>query len=87
MIPVIYEDLCIVCKKDVSSEEISEIKCSVKNVPFNSAVRVDEETELENLFRKILGEPREIQKFWIKRFVRNESFTVVAPTGIGKTAF
>lgn len=87
MIPVIYEDLCVVCKKDVSSEEISETKCSIKSVPFSSAIRVMEETELENLFRDVLGEPREIQKFWIKRFVKNESFTVVAPTGIGKTAF
>ncbi|MCS7136521.1 MAG: reverse gyrase [Nitrososphaerota archaeon] len=87
MIPVIYEDLCIVCKKDVSSDEISEKKCNVKNTPFSLAIHVMEETELENLFRKVLGEPREIQKFWIKRFVRNESFTVVAPTGIGKTVF
>jgi reverse gyrase len=87
VIPVIYEDLCIVCKKDVSSEEISERKCSVKKVPFNSAMQIVEEAGLENLFRKTLGEPRELQKFWIKRFIRNESFTIVAPTGIGKTAF
>ncbi len=87
MIPVIYEDLCIVCKKDVSAEEISETKCNIKNVPFSLAMRVTEETELENLFREILGEPREVQKLWIKRLVRDESFTVVAPTGIGKTTF
>ncbi|PUA33833.1 MAG: reverse gyrase [Candidatus Terraquivivens tikiterensis] len=87
MIPVIYEDLCIACKKDVSLEEIFEARCSVKNVPFSSVVRSPEEVELEDLFRKTLGEPREIQRFWIKRFVRGESFTVVAPTGIGKTAF
>ncbi len=43
--------------------------------------------EFFSFFRKIIGEPRAIQRLWAKRVLRGESFAAVAPTGIGKTSF
>ena len=42
--------------------------------------------EIESLFRRIVGkEPWPLQKYWLKKLVRGESFSLSAPTGIGKT--
>lgn len=48
----------------------------------------DNETyeEIIELFKKIVGnEPWNLQKYWMKRLARNESFSLSAPTGLGKT--
>lgn len=37
--------------------------------------------------RKIGSEPTSFQKTWMKRVLSSKSFTVVAPTGVGKTTF
>ncbi len=87
MIPVVYEGLCTVCRKDLTIREIEDGKCKIEDVPLSSLFHDDEEEEFEVFFEKVLGKPREIQRFWMKRLVRGESFAVVAPTGIGKTVF
>ena len=42
--------------------------------------------ELSELFRKVVGkDPWPLQKYWLRKLVRGESFSLSAPTGIGKT--
>lgn len=87
MIPVVYEGLCPICNGDLREEEIIEKVCFLKNKKFDEICHNREEKDLEKLFEKVVGKPREIQKFWMRRICRGESFAAVAPTGIGKTAF
>jgi len=80
---LIYENLCPVCGKDLSFEEIERGIC------LNKKTRICEEGELEfeKFFEKCVAPLREIQRMWAKRILRGESFSLVAPTGIGKTSF
>lgn len=87
MIPVIYENLCPVCNGELADEEILAGRCLKKGIPISSSYHSEEEKEIERLFEKVIGKPREIQRFWIRRVSSGESFAAVAPTGIGKTAF
>ena len=87
MIPVIYENLCPVCRGDIREEEIAEKRCISKNIPLSSVYHSKDEEEIEELFERVIGKPREIQRFWIRRISSGESFAAVAPTGIGKTVF
>ncbi|BFH74348.1 reverse gyrase [Sulfurisphaera javensis] len=42
--------------------------------------------EILELFKKVIkNEPWNLQKYWIKRLAKNESFSLSAPTGLGKT--
>jgi len=42
--------------------------------------------EITELFRRIIkNEPWNLQKYWIRRLAKNESFSLSAPTGLGKT--
>ncbi len=87
MIQAIYANLCQVCGNDFTVEEALEGICKKKN--FRMCRYKEDETveEFFEFFRKIIGEPRSIQRFWAKRILRGESFAAVAPTGIGKTSF
>ena len=87
MIPVIYENLCPVCRGDIREEEIAEKRCISKNIPLSSVYHSIVEKESEELFEKVIGKPREIQRFWIRRISSGESFAAVALTGIGTTVF
>ena len=87
MIPVAYEALCPHCHGDLRGEEIEEGHCQVTHRPLHDAYKRGEEGEFEDFFRRIVGEPRELQRFWMRRLLMGESFTAVAPTGIGKTTF
>ena len=87
MIPAIYKNLCHVCGNDFDTEEAEKGICKKKNrimCRFYEDFIVE---EFFKFFKKIVGEPRAIQKFWAKRILRGESFAAVAPTGIGKTTF
>ncbi|WP_457549784.1 reverse gyrase, partial [Archaeoglobus sp.] len=87
MIPAIYKNLCHVCGSDFDTEEAEKGVCKKKNrimCRFYEDFIVE---EFFKFFKKIVGEPRAIQKFWAKRILRGESFAAVAPTGIGKTTF
>ncbi len=87
MIPVIYEGLCNVCNKDLFWEEIEKGKCKISGKQLCYSEIEPTVKEFEGLFKKLVGSPRKIQKFWMRRIVKRESFTAVAPTGIGKTTF
>jgi reverse gyrase len=80
---LIYENLCPVCGGDLSFEEIERGIC------LNKKTRICEKSELEfeKFFEKCVAPLREIQRMWAKRILRGESFSLVAPTGIGKTSF
>ncbi len=87
MIQAVYADLCQVCGNDFTVEEASKAFCEKKKMrmcryKFDKIVE-----EFLEFFRRIVGEPRSIQRFWAKRILRGESFAAVAPTGIGKTTF
>jgi reverse gyrase len=87
MIKAIYANLCPVCGEDLTVEEALEGLCKKKGY---RTCRFKEDKLVEEFFeffRKIIGEPRSIQKFWARRILRGESFAAVAPTGIGKTSF
>ncbi len=56
---------------------------------FREIYVLEEEAEkLSQFFEKALGYPPwGAQRTWIKRFIRGDSFTIIAPTGVGKTTF
>ena len=87
MIPVIYEKLCNICGGDLTHSEIEKRTCRNKKIHLSHSPYELKERKFEELFKSVVGKPREIQKFWMRRLVRKESFTAVAPTGIGKTTF
>ncbi|QIW24204.1 reverse gyrase [Sulfolobus sp. S-194] len=42
--------------------------------------------EIVRIFKRVIGnEPWNLQKYWIKRLAKSESFSLSAPTGLGKT--
>ncbi len=45
------------------------------------------EEEFTEFFRKKIGEPFSVQLTWAKRVFMKKSFSILAPTGIGKTTF
>lgn len=80
---LVYENLCPVCGKDLTFEEVEKGICLSKRIPI-----CDEgELEFEKFFEKCVAPLREIQRMWAKRILRGESFSLIAPTGIGKTSF
>lgn len=87
MIPAIYKNLCQVCGNDFTTEESLSGICKKKNKAMCRFYEDFIVEEFFKFFKKIVGEPRSIQKFWAKRILRGESFAAVAPTGIGKTTF
>ncbi len=87
MIPAIYENLCTACGKDLTYEEVEEGICKKRGISLAEPLTTLEEKELEEFFKKVVGTPRALQRFWIKRIAKHESFAAVAPTGIGKTTF
>lgn len=80
---LVYEELCPICGKDLSFEEIE------KGICFAEKKRICEgvELEFESFFEKCIASIRGIQRMWAKRILRGESFSLIAPTGIGKTSF
>ena len=87
MIPAVYANLCPVCSGDFDTEEAYYGVCKRKNHPMCRFPKDFVVEEFFEFFKKIVGEPRSIQRFWAKRIFRGESFAMVAPTGIGKTTF
>ncbi len=87
MIYVTYENLCPSCGLSFSETEILSSTChrTKKNLCFRE---IDHTLEaFTEFFEKTVGKIRSIQKFWAARVFEGESFTAVAPTGIGKTTF
>ncbi len=87
---VIYENLCPICGREISIDEIVNRRCDIKNVGFDEIRSyIDEEyREFETFFKKKTGKTiRSIQRLWAKRVLRNKSFSIESPTGTGKTLF
>ncbi len=88
MLKVTFENLCPVCKKDLEVDEIEENLCKKENKKISYFSWFKEYEKIEELFKKVINSsPKSIQRAWIKRVAKKESFCVVAPTGIGKTSF
>lgn len=87
MAEVVYSELCPVCGKDLSFEELLNGLCRREGKPL---CQHRSDTVLEqflDFFRKVVGKPREIQVMWARRVFNGESFSAIAPTGVGKTTF
>ena len=87
---VIYDNLCPSCGGPLSNIELSKRpicgKCSESLWTSLYESFKEELTELEALFEKLVGsKPWSIQRMLMKRLLWNESFAIVAPTGVGKT--
>lgn len=80
-----YEDLCPFGGHAFRSDEATHGICAVSGRPLREALLVPEEGEFLALFERTVGKPRGLQRVWVRRIMRGESFTAVAATGIGKT--
>ncbi len=83
MINTIYSNLCPICGKDLSIKEILKNKCINKNKELYKYIDINEFKK----FFSVIGKLNSIQEFWTKRLLSNESFSLIAPTGIGKTTW
>jgi reverse gyrase len=44
--------------------------------------------EFSNFFKKVIGQRMwSLQEAWARRIILKQSFSIVAPTGVGKTVF
>ena len=82
--------LCSKClKKPTSSFKIiwKELKKSRRLKKYYQVLKLNYEfNEVKKLFKKILrSKPSSLQEIWIKRALLGESFSILAPTGIGKS--
>lgn len=85
------------CSKDIENYEIIKNKDDIYNLLVRNGRLFNYKHiyELEKIseefisfFRnKIKSNPWTVQVTWFKRLFRNESFTIIAPTGIGKSTF
>jgi len=87
MIKVRYLNLCGVCQKDLTAEEIEKKFCFFQKKKIGEYEKDKIVNEFLTFFKKIVGEPKKIQRFWAQRFFGKENFSLIAPTGIGKTTF
>ena len=87
MIPVSYENLCPSCGSSLLENELQSGICDKTGRGLCSHEIDDVFSEFSEFFRMSVGELRALQKFWGRRILEGESFTAVAPTGIGKTTF
>ncbi|AEH51119.1 reverse gyrase [Pseudothermotoga thermarum] len=82
---------CSKCIPDeISETELCEIlarKSELKNYSWVCCLK-SLERQFCDFFTKNLGfEPWALQRLWAKRVLSGESFTLIAPTGVGKTTF
>ena len=83
----IYANLCPICDGDLDLNEVNDKICNHKNIPLCRQGEDELFEEFLSFFEKVIGKPRKIQRMWVKRILRSESFAAVAPTGVGKTSF
>ncbi len=101
MLPAIYKNLCPNCLGDITSERLNlglfcencdfeGLKCNSPNINyFKKFCEADKKVEEFNKFfkKKVGRDLTSIQKMWAKRYFLDNSFSLLAPTGIGKTTF
>jgi len=94
---IVYKNLCPNCGGMISSERLSKGLPCEKCLPdekeklgFGPLFEIEERNkkveEIEKLFQKaVKAKMWALQRFWVRRFLKGESFTLIAPTGSGKT--
>ena len=98
MLRAVYKALCPNCDvENISSERLEKGLACEKCMPkppqlvregFMSRVRdIEEELErINEIFKSYVKAPMwGLQRLWVRRFLNNESFAMIAPTGSGKT--
>ena len=97
MINLEYKDLCPNCGNRIDAERLAlGLPCKACLPDINQELtsgRLFElkkknllVEEIDKAFKKILkAEMWALQRFWVRRFLEGESFTLIAPTGSGKT--
>ena len=97
----IYKKRCPNCSGDISSKRLekgifcekcmdeNENKCEVELKNYKIFCETEEKLNKFNEFFKqnVSNELTSIQKMWAKRFFLKNSFSLLAPTGIGKSTF
>ena len=85
--PVVYKRSCPVCGEELTLDEITRGMCRT-GYPLTKPFHMDVEYEFAQFFEERLGlSISPLQRMWVRRLGRGESFTAVAPTGVGKTLF
>ena len=76
-------------RKDLLDFIFSELKRNHRLFRFKELYDLEKETEtFVKFFKNAVGsEPWTIQVTWFKRLAKNNSFSMIAPTGTGKTTF
>ncbi len=101
MLRAVYKNLCPNCGNDIDSERLNlglfcekcdsdGLKCSSVNLQnFKKfCIAQGKLREFNEFFKSKVGrELSPIQKMWAKRFFLGYSFSLLVPTGIGKTTF
>jgi reverse gyrase len=94
---IVYKNLCPNCGGMISSERLSKGLPCEKCLPnekeklsfgplFEIEKRNKKVEEIEKLFQKVVkAKMWALQRFWVRRFLKGESFALIAPTGSGKT--
>jgi reverse gyrase len=94
---IVYKNLCPNCGNDITSERLDKgLPCEIcltkenYKLKFGPLLKFEERNrkveEIEELFRKVIkAKMWALQRFWVRRFLENESFALIAPTGSGKT--
>ncbi|MGC9059010.1 MAG: reverse gyrase [Candidatus Aenigmatarchaeota archaeon] len=97
MIKLEYKDLCPNCGNRIDSERLElGLPCKVclpdinQEITFGRLYELKKKRllidEIDKAFEKILKTKMwALQRFWVRRFLEEESFTLIAPTGSGKT--
>lgn len=85
MIPAVFRGLCPDCGEDLVTHGDACARC----LPRSKIWEVKRLLQrYEEFFRACVGSrPWSVQRAWAKRVLLRESFAMLAPTGVGKTAF
>jgi reverse gyrase len=94
---IVYKNLCPNCGSDISSDRLFKgLACescqpNEKEKPkYGPLLQIEERNrrveEIEKIFETLINAKMwALQRFWVRRFLENESFALIAPTGSGKT--
>jgi reverse gyrase len=94
---IVYKNLCPNCGNAINSERLEKgLPCEIclpnenEKLKFGSLLKIEERNrrveEIESFFKKVIKASMwALQRFWVRRFLENESFALIAPTGSGKT--
>ncbi len=85
MIPAVFRRLCPDCDEDLVTHGDACVSCLPRSRVWKVRGLLK---RYEGFFRACVGsEPWSVQRTWAKRVLLRESFAMLAPTGVGKTAF